>query len=235
MRRTFFGGLVVSLVLGGSLASTGCSSSGASADAAVLYPDLTALDFGAACGPDTYPCGPYGTKNGNIAGNEVFQGFMDADNFCKKHIDKKIDTGKLVSIGLVDWFKTPAACAKTRKILWVNVAAGWCGPCRAEVQELRKQVLAGGFNEAVGFLNIIFEDSKYAPATAAFAKTWATSQDLQWPVVADPNFRMGQYFDKAATPFNMLVDTSTMKIFYQGVGADLPGIAQQIDTFLKAN
>ncbi|MCK5795699.1 MAG: thioredoxin family protein [Deltaproteobacteria bacterium] len=161
-------------------------------DQGIIYPDLQAPDQAVTCGVGVYPCGPYGTTNGTIAANEVFLGYKDPDNFCKAHKDKKADyvvAPKSISFG--DWYKKPSACDKKYKILWVNVAAGWCGPCRAEVQSLAQDFAAGAFDPEVDFLNIVFEDSSRKPATPGFAKTWGSTQKLNWPVVSDPAFVMG--------------------------------------------
>jgi thiol-disulfide isomerase/thioredoxin len=227
--------LFVALVLGaGLIVANGCSDdSGFTPDAAVVYPDLQPLDLGGSCGPEVYPCGAYGTANGAVAADEQFRGYQDPDNFCKDHNSKQLDSGAIKTISFADWFKKPSACGKKYKLVWINVAAGWCGPCRAEVQELTKRFKDGTFPAQVDFLNIVFEDSLRKPASEAFAKTWATSQKLNWPVVADPGFKMGKYFDKAATPFNMLVNTETMEIVYQTVGANIPAIEAEITKFLS--
>lgn len=225
---------VVLALAAGLIVANGCSDdSGVKPDAAVVYPDLQPLDAAGGCGPgQAYACGPFGTVTGTIAGDEQFLGFMDPDNFCKAHDAKAIDTSTAKTISFADWFKKPDGCAKKYKLVWVNVSAGWCGPCRAEVQELTKRFKDGTFPAEVDFLNIVFEDGLRKPATEAFGKTWATQQSLNWPVVIDPSFKMGKYFDKAATPFNMLVNTETMEIVYRTVGANIPAIEAEINKFL---
>ncbi len=212
----------------GMIVANACSDeTGAKSDAAVIYTDLQPLDQGG-CGAGSYPCGPYGTTTNTIAADEQFLGFMDPDNFCKDHKSKAIDTSVAKTIRFADWFKTPSGCAKTYKLVWINVSAGWCGPCRSEVQELTKRFKDGSFPAEVDFLNIVFEDSLRRPASKAFGEAWATSQKLNWPVVIDPAFKMGKYFDKAATPFNMLVNTETMEIVYRAVGANIPEMEAEI-------
>ena len=41
---------------------------------------------------------------------------------------------------------------------------------------------------------------------------WGATYQVQFPFAVDPGFKSGVYFDRAATPMNMLVDARTMKI-----------------------
>jgi len=220
-------------VVGMTLGLVACADDEAQPEGGPIYLEAGVVDLASTCGPEVYPCGPYGTEKDNVAENMSFLGFWDPGALCKPHKDQKIDLNTMERISFQDWYLANEACAeKKKKLLWVNVAAGWCGPCQAEVTEVQKQMLASTFDERVGFLNIVFETENYDPATAAFIKTWATSLELNFPVVMDPAFDMGLYFNASATPFNMLVDTSTMKIIYRDVGADFQAIGEAMQAFL---
>jgi len=65
------------------------------------------------------------------------------------------------------------------------------------------------------------------PATEAFIKTWINTYKLSLPVVMDPSFKMGAFFDRQAVPFNMLIDLKTMKVLHRKTGADLQGIGKK--------
>ncbi len=226
------------LVLVLTAALIGCSDESNNKDMGV---DALATDFtytvkdGA--GLEKYPAGPYGTKAGEVAANLNFViGKMDPKNFCKSPKDKVPENNHkdpFLSFGDYHRGDPAAACKKYKpKLLWVMVSAGWCAPCVNEVMATQKQYTAGAISPGLDLLNIVFEDKSYGPATPAFAQLWANQLGVTFPVVADPEFKMGAYFAKAAVPFNMLVDTSNMKIFYRQTGGSLTGIGKKIAEFM---
>ena len=188
------------------------------------------------CGKGIYPCGPYGIKTGKVADNIALKGYMAAKNFCTDHKDKKADTSKLVSIAFKDYHlgDSSASCSKNKPaLMWVMVSAGWCNPCKTEVQEMQKDYAAGSVDARVGMLNIVYETT--APGTAvteAFLKPWTDNFKLTLPVAMDPSFKMGAYFSRDNAPFNMLVDTADMKIYYQQQGGKLADIKKKVSEFL---
>jgi len=186
------------------------------------------------CGPKTYPCGPYGTRTNDVAANLEFLGFSDPDEMCKAHDKKAQDTSKLRRIAFKDWYQADPTGACNRKLLWVIVSAGWCGPCQEEVRDAATQYKGGQVDSRLGILNVVFEtDNPGTPADGPFLNKWTTKLGLTFPVVMDPSFKMGAYFTREATPFNMLIDTSTMKIFYQLAGGDASFIGPQILAFFN--
>lgn len=180
-----------------------------------------------------YPSGPYGVQIDDVAANLVFMGFADDNNQCADHKDKVMDLSKAKQIAFADWHVGDASCAsKKRDLLWVMVSAGWCGPCKVEVQDTQKQYAANGVDSRLGILNIVFETGNHGePADTNYLKTWINGFKLTFPVVADPSFKMGAYFNKKATPFNMLVDTKTGKVFYRQVGGAISVVGQKITEF----
>jgi hypothetical protein len=207
-------------------------------DAAVVdmaFHDLAAGDGAAACGSGIYPCGPYGVQVGDVAANLAFMGFSDDDNQCTDHKDKVMDLSKARQIAFADWHVGDASCAAKKKdLLWVMVSAGWCVPCQAEVQSTQKEFGAGAVDARLGILNIVFETKSHGePADTNFVKTWINTFKLTFPVVADPSFKMGAYFNKKATPFNMLVETKTGKVYYRQVGGAISVVGQKITEFFS--
>lgn len=187
------------------------------------------------CGKDIYPCSPYDTKVGSVAKNLEFKGFMDPKNFCTAHKDKKTSTDKLVPISFKSYHLGDSTCAANKPtLLWVMVSAGWCSPCKTEVQEVQKEYGAGTMDPKVGVMNVVYETTSAGTAvTEKFIKTWADNFKLTLPVVMDPDFKMGAYFSRANAPYNMLIDTSSMKIYYQQQGGKLADIKKKVDEFLK--
>ena len=213
----------------------GCSGDGNDKEPAV---DAFMGDFtffaGDGAKAESYPAGPYGTKAGETAANLKFLGYMDPKNFCKAPKDKVMDAKTLREISFGDYYRgdDSAACKKYKpKLLWVMVSAGWCSPCINEVTATQQQYAKGAITDGLELLNIVFETKSSAPATPAFAEIWINQLSISFPVVADPMFKMGAYFAQAAVPFNMLVDTSTMKIYYRQTGGSLTGIGQKISQF----
>jgi hypothetical protein len=228
---------VLALLLGG------CGTKDSNKDTGPLPPDsmqpdiLSPFDQGATCGTTIYPCAPYGTNMGEVAANLEFLGFKDPNELCAAHKDKTLDMGNRVKIAFKDWFLGDSTCPTAKKdLLWVMVSAGWCGPCQQEVQETETQYKAGAVSSRLAVMNVVFEtDKSNTPITEAFLKTWINAFNVTFPVVMDPTFKMGIYFNKAATPFNMLVETKTMKIYYRQTGGDLKTIGQQAAAYFTAN
>ena len=211
---------------------TGCFGGGKNNDGSPGQTDGGSADQQALCSAD-YPCGPFGTQKETIIQNHAFQGFADSDDLCKKSQDKALDTSKLTDLSFGQWFKAPTKCpAQQKKLLWIMVSAGWCGPCKDEITSIQKQYAVGGLDPQVEVLNVLFEDDRRKPATEAFGKTWASSLGMTFPLALDPKFTMGKYFDRNAVPINMLIDLRTMKIFYKQTGANLPAVGRQMVDFL---
>ena len=200
--------------------------------------DFTSVATGDGAKQAKYPAGPYGTKAGETAANLQFLGYMDPKTFCKDAKDKKMDTSKVRPISFQSYYLGDSAsgCAKYKpKLMWVMVSAGWCSPCKVEVNSTQKQYEAGSVPPGLEMLNIVFEDTSSAPASESFTKTWIGQFGLTFPVAMDPSFKMGAYFSRAAVPFNMLIDTRTMKIYYRQVGGSLTSIGKKITEFMANN
>jgi thiol-disulfide isomerase/thioredoxin len=242
------------LGLGALLAlGPGCGKNDVQPDSGTKADTRPATDFTsvpdtgpAACGPTIYPCAPYGTKTNDVAANLDFLGFQDPEEQCEEHKTKTPDYSKLSLVAFKDFFLGDPKATCKRKLLWVIVSAGWCGPCQKEVKSTALMYAKGQVDARIGILNIVFEtDTPGTPADEAFTKDWsnALGPDLNgdgkadgpvtFPVVMDPGFKMGAYFNKAATPFNMLVDLSNMQIFYQLTGGDANAVGPKITEFLN--
>jgi thiol-disulfide isomerase/thioredoxin len=236
------------------LAAAGCNGDKVEPDKGV--PDLFGPDIMSPfdkgpepCGDGIYPCGPYGTNNGEVAANLDFLGFKDPEEACQAHKEKVLDLDTKVKVSFKDFHLGfgDTSCNK-RGLLWVMVSAGWCGPCQREVCKTVRDYQAGAVDSRVAVLNIMFETDKLGtPVTEEFLRLWITSlrdpdtgkrclttpANLSFPVVMDPAFKMGVYFNKSSVPFNMLIDTSNMKIYFRQVGENLPAVGQAIQNFFK--
>jgi hypothetical protein len=200
-------------------------------------PDITSTKEGGApmCGVKIYPCPPYGVQSGDVASNMEFVGYSDPKEHCTAHQDKKMDIDTARKITFKEFHLPEAGCdSHKRDLLWVMVSAGWCGPCRTEVAQTQAEYEKGSVDSRVGIINLVFEtDKPGVPVTDAFIKKWINSFKLTMPTVMDPSFKMGAYFDKKATPFNMLVETKSMKIIHRQTGGDLSNIGKKISEYFQ--
>jgi thiol-disulfide isomerase/thioredoxin len=210
---------------------------GAADAARVKHDGVAALDVPLTCGTGSYPCGPYGILTGDILEDLSFMGYIDRDN------DKKLDTtspsSKDYSMTAMKEFHQ----AGYKKLIWINVSAIWCSVCKKETQELAQLYKAGKIDKRVEIYQIMFEDENYKPMDKAKLGEWIEAfgkpsfayyagTPLTFPTVMDPSFKMGKYFDKAATPMNMLVDVKTMKIIYAKTGYSLQSMGAAIQQAL---
>ncbi len=229
----------LSLVLAAALVfvlAAGCSDDDGNNNNNQVKPDMDVSDFttpastdGAeVCGKDTYPCGPYGTGEGDVVGNMTFTGYFDAKHLCKKSKDEVMDTSTLRTLSFKDIYQGDPSCKADRpKVLWVMISAGWCSPCIYEVKTIQGWYTAGQVHDKIALLNILYEDTKSMPSSSSFLKTWISAYNLSLPVLMDPSFRLGKFFSRKAVPFNMLIDLTTMKVVHRKAGADLTGIGKK--------
>lgn len=205
---------------------------GAKTDQGVAGDQGATPDTGPAC---DYPAGPYGTTEGKVVENFEFVGFADAQYLCKVAKDQVMDLSAPRKISFKDFYCNSGCESKKRRLLWVMVSAGWCGPCHQEVTETQAQYEKGAIDAEVHLLNVVYEDDNGKPATESFTKLWAKNNKFQisFPVAMDPTFQMGKYFDRNAVPFNMIVDLDTMKIVFRQTGANLPAVGQAIFNYLN--
>jgi len=107
------------------------------------------------------------------------------------------------------------------KLLAVNASAVWCSVCRAEYEDMNANATYRTYRaKGVEFLGTLFEDNSYFPAQPADLMRWGqvSTHDVKFPLVLDPGFKMGAYFDSDATPLNLVIDLRTMTIVLVTMG-----------------
>jgi thiol-disulfide isomerase/thioredoxin len=107
------------------------------------------------------------------------------------------------------------------KIIMLNAAAGWCGPCMHEASKL-PELTAQYEPLGVAVLTAVFQTENGAPADSAFTRLWAKTFQLPIPTLIDATFATGRYFDARTMPANMFVDAETAEILATATGAE-PG------------
>jgi len=182
----------------------------------------------------TYPSGPYGSEVDDIVENIKFDGYADADFLCKPAAAMKMDLSEKRTLSFKDFYCSSTCPDKKRRLLWVIVSAGWCGPCQDEVMLTQNQYELGAIDPRVHLMDIIYETDKATPVTDEFAQRWANNGifQLSFPVAMDPAFRMATYLDRNAVPFNMLIDLDTMQIIFRQTGSNLPAVGEAFHNYL---
>ncbi len=167
---------------------------------------------GADAGPG-YPPGPYGVNVGDIIENTSFDGFGGGQ------------TNQLKTISLGDFYN-PTDAAQKPRLLVLAMKAMWASPAVVQAEKLN-YVFWNGSNR-VEFLSVFSDgQSSGIAATKDELKFWVTAFSVAHPVALDPNFsKLSALFavGGAAVPYNVYIDTRTMKIVEQQAGG------QEFDT-----
>lgn len=222
MRQTIF-------ALLGAMALIGCngtsgSGGGDSGDGtlAPAFPEGTGQQ---AHGAKAYPAGPYGIGKGSVIANYKFIGYANAmkinnalqeielADFYNPTGDGKYEEGTVFEVG-----------AAKPKVILIDVASVWCGPCNYEAANVlpglyeKYKPLGGEF-----ILNLADGATPGKAATQKNLYNWTTKYDVNYPSVIDPTYKLSALFDQDAFPTNMIVDTKTMTIVTVIAGAPEPG------------
>ena len=172
-----------------------------------------------------YPAGPYGSAKGATIENLSFLGWRHPDA-------AGYDTSKFETVRLSDFYDPDGHTGI--KLLAINASAVWCGVCRGEYEDMNAtQIYATFHAKGVEILGTLFEDNAFSPAQPQDLKNWGalSTHAVKFPLVLDPGFKMGAYFDSDATPLNLLVDVRTMKIVSVTMGY-VPAYWAQVQTQL---
>jgi hypothetical protein len=150
-----------------------------------------------------YPEAPYGASIGATIENLRFLGWSDP-------VASSHDTTNFERVELAKFYSGPGSNNDT-KLLVITSTAIWCTACKAEYLDMAEyvpQYRAKG----VEFVGALFEDNDSNPAKPPDLATWAQTYDVTFPFVLDPALKFGIFFDREATPMEMIVDASTMQI-----------------------
>jgi hypothetical protein len=162
-----------------------------------------------------YPEGPYGRGVDATIANLSFLGWRDP-------VQAGYDASKLERISLSDFYN-PTGAADRPHVIMLNASAVWCSVCKAEYKHMRDFAVYDAYKpKGVEIIGVIFEDSQYNPAKPNDLVIWGGKDgfSVPFPLVVDPGFKIGVYFESDATPMNMLIDATTMKIIRVDMGFD---------------
>lgn len=152
-----------------------------------------------------YPTGPYGHDVGTIIQNFRFTGMVNP-----LEANYVADENTLSTISLADYYNPDGNPDRPLAIL-VNASALWCSVCQ---EEAKQSVAAYAYwrTRGVVFITAIFEDNDGQPSMLEDIEYWSERFKLEYPVVLDPKLTLGVFFDKSASPFNMIINARTMEI-----------------------
>ena len=120
------------------------------------------------------------------------------------------------------------------KLIWINASAVWCSVCRAEMTDLKDNGINASFGpRGVQLIGTLFEDNKSGPAKPSDLHNWgiADAHQIDYPLLLDPGFKLGAFFTSDATPLNLLVDATTMRVVNASMGYS-PDYWQAVDELL---
>jgi hypothetical protein len=159
-----------------------------------------------------YPAGPYGTGVGATLENFSFLGWRDP-------VASGYDVEKLEQVRLGEFYN-PDGRSNVR-VIWINASAVWCTVCRRELKEINDNAVYESLApRGLAMIETLFEDNSSRPATPMDLKRWGElpAHSIEFPLLLDPGFKLGAFFTSDATPLNMLVDASTMRVIDATMG-----------------
>jgi hypothetical protein len=172
-----------------------------------------------------YPKAPYGTVEGSIIENIELFGWKDP-------AAAQFDVVSGASVHLGDFYNPDSPAGEGTEFIMLNAVAAWCGVCRTEYQHLEDdQTYAQLAPRGLEMVGVLFEDNNGDPSTYTDLTNWSRSYSVGFPFVNDPGFKTGIYFDKSATPMNMIIDARTMQIVLVMTGYN-PLIYDEVDRLL---
>ena len=219
-------------LLATSVATVGCSST--PQDAGIVNPNNNNTGLcDAKSGVDKTTCYPTGDvgitpRKGAASGNRI-QNYKFVGHPTNASATKLDPNAPTSTVQLADYFDP-----KTERyaIIILNVAARWCGPCIQETDEVVNSIAPAYGPKKVVFVQAITEGLDYKAATLDDLKGWMTDRSSNFTTMLDPNqANLGAFFDRAAIPFNAVIDARSMELLYTGTGAP-QNFPQFLDKYL---
>jgi hypothetical protein len=172
-----------------------------------------------------YPAAPYGTIPGSVVENFAFLGWKapGAANYEASAFER---------VSLADFYDPDGK--KGIKLIVLNGSAVWCGVCRSEAGDIRSRTLYAKYKAlGVEFVWSLFEDAQGAPAQPLDLANWASSYQVDFPMVLDPSLKLGAFFSADATPLNLVIDARTMRIVDVMLGYNPTTHWEALDYYLE--
>lgn len=178
-----------------------------------------------------YAPGPYGIEDGDVIRNVCFN-YVWEDPRAADY-----DARAMQRMCLGDFYDPDGE--KGVRVLMLSTVAEWCGACRAEWSggaqfgSFSDEILAR-HERGLRSLALMYHDDHGDPATRTDMREWASTYEMEVPFGLDAEFAMGSFSRADLQPFNMLVDTRTMRILERWVGAQTDKLFARIEQELNA-
>jgi hypothetical protein len=154
-----------------------------------------------------YPAAPYGSTVGATIQDFRFLGWKNPKdaNYDEQHLDT-IELAK---------FYNPSGASGGVKFLVITSTAVWCSACKLEYQDMASGKTDDYRTKGVEFMGALFEDNDSKPSDLTL---WAKGYDVAFNFVLDPELKFGTFFDREATPMEMVIDAKNMQVLYIATG-----------------
>jgi hypothetical protein len=208
-----------------AIALTACGSNNAGVSKELLDAVRDLNRPSDAGGSTSYPSPPYGVSSGDVVQDLCFQGWTDPAK-------ADFDPSKLSKICLSDFHADPSV-----RLLLVESCAIWCVACKFEYggsgdrPSLEKQ-LDDRRSKGFRVIGTIFQNGAGGPAAPSDAVQWASVYSLSFPFAVDSDHQLGLFTSPNVAPFNLLIDTRTMKIVLALEGDEPAVLFGKVDELL---
>jgi len=178
------------------------------------------------CGPDIYPCPPYGTRQYQTVRNIPF---LPANPAAE-------DMAEEDGIAWLKYFYDLRA--QGYSLLLVTTTTAWCEVCEAQMATLPAMVAQYGHlatTPQVAFLGVVTENDSLEDASIEEASVYSTGHDLDdlVPVTNDANLAFRQLMTASSYPFNIFIDLENMEIIgYESGLATEPAFSAALEEML---
>ena len=119
-----------------------------------------------------------------------------------------------------------ALASEKGKVVFVNVWATWCGPCRMEIPELQKlhdKYNSRGFN----VVGVSIDDTGVQDV-----KKFVDQQKVGYPIVIDAEGKLANILQTTVLPTSVILDRHG-KIIWRQVGALMPNDVAGVETTIE--
>lgn len=177
---------------------------------------------------ESYPEGPKGGEVGDLAPNVCVEGWLDPKA-------ARFEASEMETLCLSDFWDPEQ---RSHRLLLVNTAAIWCSACQVEYQGSSSRPPLASEVEArrakgLRILGTLFQDASLNPAKPSHGVEWTRAFDVDFPFGIDPDFVMGAFAKADVQPFNMVIDTETMRIVLAIQGDNPDELWPSIDDLLQ--
>jgi hypothetical protein len=197
------------LALGLALASVGCTVGSGAPAAPVPGSGDEILD-------QEYPVEEIGSAVGMVIKNYQFESYVNPASGVGQDAQTLLSMGDFYNPSGEGLYGDEAPFevgTKKPRALVINAGAVWCGPCKEEAANELPKHFGELAPKGMQLLFILFDSKKPGePATFSDLDNWTSTFNVNYPAGIDPKRNMADIGDPSQFPFNVIIDTRTMRI-----------------------